>query len=562
MNPLDKKSLKIGVGYIRESTEKQDSGYSPEHQENSIRQYAKSNNIQIIEIYKDLESGTSVKKRDDFQKMIDDALQHKFEIILVFHTSRFARNIKEARDYKQLLRQKLNIDVVSVTQNFGDDWKNPSAFLTEGINELFDEHYSRQLSFWLRHSLSEKRRQGFQRGNPPLGYYKKSGDTKNWYIDPKESKIVREAFELYATGKYSFVDITVQFNSKGYRTKQENEFTYSSIKYIISNRVYLGFIPPGRKKLPETLGNHKAIIEEELFDKCQEIRLLRRRTIGRPVAQHRFYLLQGLLYCYSCIKHLKGKEEKPFAPLLPRMYCETHSWKKPNGKSGEGYYYCCKFQRENKSCNQPKVQTKIIDKQVTKLMEGLQLPEDIIYEVLEKLKSLFARAKESKEGVTQIEKLMKERERINLMYRIGELTEEDYSKEISEIKNKLQEYKALNIVVNRSKEREENYIKETEKFLRDFKTFWKDLDDKEKRNWIQMFFKRIWVKGNKVVAIEPNNDFKPLCVALKKFLVQIPSATLRLHSGFDNPTAYPKRDCPDSALQRRAGVSSFFQRNV
>ncbi len=535
MNPLDKGSLKIGVGYIRESTVGQDAGYSPEHQENSINQYAKSNNIQLVGIYKDLESGTSVKKRDDFQKMIDDALQHKFEVILVFHTSRFARNIKEARDYKQLLRQKLNIDVISVTQNFGDDWRNPSAFLTEGVNELFDEHYSRQLSFWLRHSLSEKRRQGFQTGNPPLGYYKKAGDTKNWYIDPKESKIVREAFELYATGKYSYADVTVQLNSKGYKTKLGNDFTYSSIKDIISNRVYLGFIPSGRKNFPEILGNHKPLIEEGLFDKCQEAMSLRRRTIGRPVAQHRFYLLQGLVYCYNCIKHLKGKEEKPFATLLPRMYCETHSWKRPNEKSGEGYYYCCKFQRENRSCNQPKVATKVIDKQVIELMEGLQLPEDIIYDVLEKLKSLFATAKESKESATQIEKLLKERERINLMYRIGETTDEVYSKDIAEIRNKLQEYKALNVVVNKSKEEEKNYIEETEKFLRDFKTFWKGLEVREKRNWIQMVFKRIWVKGNKVVAVEPHNEFKPLCVALKKFLVQVPSVTqnkIKINSRF------------------------------
>ncbi len=144
---------RLGVYYIRESTKDQDKGFSPKNQEDRIKEYAASHNIELVQGYKDLLSGKSAEKRDEFQAMIEQAMQKKFNVVLVYHTSRFARNIKEARHYKDLLRKKLGIDVILVTQQFGD-WNDPSAFLNEGINELFNEHLSRQISFWVRDNLT------------------------------------------------------------------------------------------------------------------------------------------------------------------------------------------------------------------------------------------------------------------------------------------------------------------------------------------------------------------------------------------------------------------------
>ncbi len=67
---------------------------------------------------------------------------------------------REARHYKALLRERLGIRVVSVTQPMGDDPRDPSSFLAESIREMFDEYYSVSLSFWTRAGLAEKARQG------------------------------------------------------------------------------------------------------------------------------------------------------------------------------------------------------------------------------------------------------------------------------------------------------------------------------------------------------------------------------------------------------------------
>ena len=79
---------------------------------------------------------TSITRRGEtrpsglsFQRLIADAMDHLFDCVLVFHTSRFARNTIEAKRYKKLLRTELGIDVISVTQPLGPDRDDPASFL-------------------------------------------------------------------------------------------------------------------------------------------------------------------------------------------------------------------------------------------------------------------------------------------------------------------------------------------------------------------------------------------------------------------------------------------------
>ncbi|MDE2311813.1 MAG: recombinase family protein [Patescibacteria group bacterium] len=526
--------FKIGVGYIRESTEEQDKGFSPDNQKRMIEEYAKKNNIQIVDWYKDLISGTKASKRDDFQRMITDAQLRKFEVILIYHTSRFARNVADARQYKDLLRKKLGIDVLSVTQNFGSNYNDPSQFLNEGVNELFDEHYSKQLSFWVRNSLMEKRRQGKQNGNPPLGYYKKKIGfdkeknrpiyDKTWLVQPEEAKLVKKIFTHYATNKYSLADLAAEVNTWGVKTKIGNPFTYSSLKGLLCNKTYLGMVFSWRRGYPTEKGLHPAILPHKLFDKVQEVLHDRRNTMGRPVAQHRFYLLQGLVYCYRCINYLKGKENNPNARMLPNMYCETHQWVYPKhtGTRQERLMYGCKIKRENKSCSQKDVEAKIIDDQVIDLMEAFRLPPDVIEMTLDKLKGLFKQASKSSKDINVVKTLEARKKRLNFQWEnTEELEELEYLTKLKEINDGLKKYESLGLVNGSGKNKEAEYLKKTEKFLKEFKNFWRsDIGNQERREWLQMILKRVWVKDEDVVAIEPHDDFKPLFVSHRKVIVQ------------------------------------------
>lgn len=509
--------IKFGVAYVRESTEEQDKGFSPKNQENAIMEYAQRENIKIVEIYKDLVSGREVKKRDDFKRMMDDAMQRRFEVIVVFHTSRFARNVQEARQYKEKLRKKLKINVISVTQRFGD-WEDPSAFLNEGINELFDEHYSKQLGFWVKSGLMEKRRQGKPCGNPPLGYYKRrlgydeeTGAVmydKKWRTEEKEAELVGRIFEMYASGDYSMAQIANELTLEGLKTKYDNQFTYDSIRGILTNKAYLGIVYSPRRGYQEYQSTiHEPIITKELFDKVQATISDRRRTIGRPSAQHRFYLLQGLVYCHHCKDFIKGRENMDTARMFPKMYCYTNVTKKIEKK-----YYVCKFKKENKTCSES-IECKIIDKQIIKLMGRLVMPDKIIKATVQELKKSLSAVEVSQRDNQELTKLEKTKERLSFLFlNTQELDEIEYMKQLREVNSRIDKIKVETGIEGERLDKQ-TIIKATEEFLKDFSRRWhKELDDREKRMWISMILKRIWIENDKIVSIEPKVEFQSFLV--------------------------------------------------
>ena len=525
---------KIGAAYIRESTEEQDKGYSPDNQKESIENYARVNNIKITKQYKDLLSGTSAENRVGFQEMIDDAMKKQFDIILVFHSSRFARNVSEARKYKKLLREKLNIDVISINQNFGD-WNDPSSFLNESINEVFDEYTSKQISFWVKTNLKAKRSKGKQLGNPPIGYYKKQiGFDREkerkifeakWSINKEEAELVKRIFEMYATRKYSIADIAKILTEEGKITKYNNPFTYDSVRGIIKNKVYLGLVHSPRKDwedLPSII--HKAIITEDLFYKVHKVREERKKTCGRPPIKNRFYLLQGLIYCYGCYEKNIKNNGSTLGNLSPKMFCHTHPQSKIRKK--EIRHYSCKLVKENKTCKET-VLCKKIDQQVLKFMRGLILPEDIIKGILNKMESDLNISSEEKEEDERLKWLHSKKERFKTLFiNAQEINESEYLNEVKNINKEIESIKIsqhTNIFPILDKK---EILKRTRYFLDDFGKLWdEELSSTEQREWILMTIKKIWVKNKKVIAIEPRNEYRDLFKNCKQAIAQVPLVT-------------------------------------
>lgn len=112
--------MKTGAAYIRVSTDDQ-LEYSPDSQIEKIKEYAVRNDIQIDPQFIFMDegiSGRTAKKRNAFNEMIGLAktVPRPFDVILIWKFSRFARNQEEAILYKNMLRKKLDIDVISVSE--------------------------------------------------------------------------------------------------------------------------------------------------------------------------------------------------------------------------------------------------------------------------------------------------------------------------------------------------------------------------------------------------------------------------------------------------------------
>src|SRR5580692_4293137 len=78
------------VAYVRESTEEQGQGFSPDAQREAIRRFAAEHNLELAGEYCDFHSGWKrADGRPDFQRLMGDAAEKRFEVVLVYHTSRF-----------------------------------------------------------------------------------------------------------------------------------------------------------------------------------------------------------------------------------------------------------------------------------------------------------------------------------------------------------------------------------------------------------------------------------------------------------------------------------------
>ena len=305
--------LRIGSAYIRVSDERQDE-YSPDSQLKKIREYAAKDGYIIPDeyvFYDDGISGRSVKKRDDFNRMITLAREktHPFDKIYVWKFSRFARNQEESLVYKNLLRTK-GVTVVSVSEPIPE---GHFGSLIERIIEWMDEFYSVNLGVEVIRGMTEKASRGEPTCAPPFGYIMKDG---KYYPDEESGKadIVREVFTLYANGVKQR-EIALVLANKGIRTRFGKNPENRWVDYMLHNHCYIGkirYTPDGTRAVSQGKldnenimivdGHHEPIISMELWDKVQNMLEKQEKTYPKYARQFQpiDHMLKGLIRCDCC----------------------------------------------------------------------------------------------------------------------------------------------------------------------------------------------------------------------------------------------------------------------
>lgn len=287
--------VKYAYGYIRVSTDKQEE-LSPDSQEKLLREYAAKNNIIILKFFYELGvSGRKADKRPEFQSMIGLAKSsdHPVDLILVWKFSRFARNQEESIVYKSLLRQKSNVDVVSVSEPLVD---GPFGSLIERIIEWMDEYYSIRLSGEVLRGMREKAEQNGYQFVPPLGYQAVGGG-KPFVINEDEYKIYQYISDEYDLRNTSVSTIARKLNALGFHTRRGRPFELRSIKRLLQNPFYYGLVIWNGVSF---IGPHEVRITKERFDaRMQKMQSQYTPTRRREVSSCRHWL-SGLLKCGYC----------------------------------------------------------------------------------------------------------------------------------------------------------------------------------------------------------------------------------------------------------------------
>lgn len=306
-------SQKICAAYIRVSTHDQEE-YSPDSQLKLVQAYAKKNGLLLPEefIFRDDGiSGRTVEKRPGFLRMIATARQkpRPFSCILVWKFSRFARNQEESIVYKSLLKKESGIDVISISEPLIE---GPFGELIERIIEWFDAFYSANLGAEVRRGMTERAGRGLPVSTAPLGY---TYQDKALVIVPEEAETVRLIYREFLEGA-PMIAIAKKLNDMGIRTKRKGVWENRTVRYILTNPIYMGklrWCPNGsndyhgsglREGTLIVNGEHEPILSPEEFEKAQarmDEYLKRYKGDGEKAQrQTASRMLQGLVRCGAC----------------------------------------------------------------------------------------------------------------------------------------------------------------------------------------------------------------------------------------------------------------------
>lgn len=302
--------MKVAAAYIRVSTEDQIE-FSPDSQLEKIKLYAERNRIILPKEFIFLDegiSGRNAAKRPAFNEMIGLAKRKPkpFDVILVWKYSRFARNREDSVVYKSMLRKDLNIDVVSISEDVGDD---KMSILFEAMIEAMDEYYSINLAEEVKRGMTEKAKRGGVLSIPAFGY---KVENNEFVTIPEEAEIIRKVFNDYACGK-GFLSIAKALNAMGVKTHRGNKIENRTVEYWLNNPVYIGktrWNPDGKLSRNYTSctaiisnGTHTPIIDTKTWDKVQKKMKEQKakfRKYYNPDRKDLSHWLSGIVRCEKC----------------------------------------------------------------------------------------------------------------------------------------------------------------------------------------------------------------------------------------------------------------------
>ena len=157
------------------------------------------------------------------------------------------------------------------------------------------------------------------------GYDRKKGE-KIQTINEKEAVIVKEIFEMFLTDCISYHKIAKSLNARNISTKGNSDWHVSTVKLLLTNCNYKGYVryaTKDKKRNFEVKGHHEPIIEEEIFDKVQELIKKTSKKVYKkhPKTNHYF---AGLVFCGICgqkmVAHGDYKKDENSEYTSPATY--------------------------------------------------------------------------------------------------------------------------------------------------------------------------------------------------------------------------------------------------
>jgi DNA invertase Pin-like site-specific DNA recombinase len=380
------------IAYCRKSTDDADRQVlSIEAQVTELKEYAKKENLEIALLL--TESKTAKNPgREIFEQMLKLIEKGEANGIISWNPDRLARNSIDGGKIIYLLDTgKLQ------SLKFPTHWfeNTPQGRFMLSIAFGQAKYYIDNLSENVKRGIRQKLRNGVFPSKAPLGYINEP-KKKTIELDPKTAKLVRKAFQLFATGKYSYTDIDRFFFQNGIKHHSGNKYLHlERIRSLFKKTFYYGVF---EYKGEIYQGIHKPLISKSLFDKCQEI--INRRSKTYKNNKKEFWFL-GLAKCKECGSAITAEKHYKYYP-------------KTRGKVRYDYYRCGKHQGY---CSQKYVTATDFEQQIRNIIWSVSLhPKNAKWLI----NRLHADEVKEKQSIEEKLALLKSR-LINIEERLGRL---------------------------------------------------------------------------------------------------------------------------------------------
>ena len=372
-NEMLRATDKITALYCRLSVEdtkdekqngKEDLSNSIQNQKAMLLQYARDHRFPHPTFFIDDGYSGVTYDRPGFQKMLDEIEAGHVGTVITKDLSRLGRNSALTGLYINYTFPQNDVRYIAINDHFDSINPNSTDSDIAGIKNWFNEFFAKDTSRKIRAVQKAKGERGERLTvHVPYGYMKNPENPKEWIIDEEAAQVVKKIFTLCMNGrgpsqiadqleKDKILTPTAYKNKQGVKTPHtEPEIPYrwheSTIVNILERKEYIGATvnfktytnsiwDKKQRENPEEnrvifYNTHPAIIEQEVFDKVQEIRQQRHRRTATGKSSP----FSGLVFCADCKQKLYYSTTKYFEKRQDFFICSTH---RANKDKCSGHY--------------------------------------------------------------------------------------------------------------------------------------------------------------------------------------------------------------------------------
>ncbi len=486
------------VTYTRVSSDEQKKkGYSIDYQQKMTQEYCKNKNFNIVMQFS--ESYTAKKPgRPAFNEMLKFVKKKGIKNLIFLKSDRASRNPVDSAQLSYMAEYEgFNVHLIQDNLILSKKSK-PQDFLIFEINNCFSNLYPRNLSNEVSSKMLEKAEQGYYPSKAMCGYITKYIAKRAYLkIDPVKAPFIREIFEKYATGQYSYKLLAAEMRLKGFMMSKCVKCSKNNIEDILRNPIYMGdFIWLGKRYK----GKHDPIVSPELFYQCQKI--IRQRSAG--TVKTRNFLYTGMIKCAKCGCQFVGEIKK-----------------------NKYIYYHCTGNRGG-DCSKKYLKQEYIDEIVVDFLQKLTIPDEYMPEIMTCIKYQINEERDFNKEKYQAAQLKynKLKARLDTLFNIyldGDIEKSDFQEKKREIDIELDYLTSLMHNINL---KDNKIIDTSERLLELFKTAHTDYlkgDMENKKALLNLLCSNFLYDGEKLVIII-KEAFRPL-VDIASFVKCGPSWT-------------------------------------